>query len=76
MENFYFPIPGETLDRLIPNAGQGDEGPGLARLRGLCRPCHRRPPLSLTQAHPGLDDVINDHDHDYDHDDVILADMM
>ena len=81
-ENYYFSTPGETLDWLVPNAGQGDEGPGLARLWGLCRPCHRRPPLSLTQAHPGLDDVINDHDydhdhdHDYDHDDVILADMM
>ena len=77
-ENHYFSTSGETLDRLIPNAGQGDEGPGLARLRGLCWPCHRRPPLSLTQAHLGLDDVINDHDHDhdYDHDDVILADMM
>ena len=42
---FLFLPPGEATDRLIPDAGQGDEGSGPARLRGLCWPGHWGPSL-------------------------------
>ena len=46
-ECMIFSSPGEAPDRLVPNARQGDEGAGLAWLRGLCWLGHWRPSLGL-----------------------------